>query len=116
SYPWHDDRYRAPRFEDLIIYQLHVGTFAGPDRRHRVGRFLDVLERLEHLLALGVTAVELLPIVEFAPQRSRGFDGFDLFSPEMDYQVDGPELGPYLARVNAVLARFGQPSLRAAEL
>ncbi|HWL79628.1 MAG TPA: alpha amylase C-terminal domain-containing protein [Roseomonas sp.] len=111
SYPWHDGGYRPPAFNDLVIYQLHVGTFAGRDRRQRAGTFLEVLDRLDHLLALGVNAVQLLPIGEFASIRSRGYDGSDLFSPEMDYGLDAGELGPHLGRVNALLARRGQAPL-----
>jgi len=116
AYPWHDGGYRPPAFNDLIIYQLHIGTFAGPNRRQRVGRFLDVLERLDHLKALAVNAVELLPVVEFAPGRSRGFEGTDLFSPEMDYCIDGSEIGPYLGKVNSLLGRYGAPPLSEAQL
>lgn len=116
AYPWHDAHHVPPPFEDLIIYQLHAGTFAGPDRANRVGRFLDVLERLDHLLALGVTAVELLPVVEFSSPRSLGFEGSDLFSPEMDYELTGDEIAPYLTRVNGLLARCGQPELSAWQL
>jgi 1,4-alpha-glucan branching enzyme len=116
SYPWHDGWYHPPAFNDLIIYQLHVGTFAGPDRQRRVGRFLDVLERLDHLVSLGVNAVELLPVDEFAPPRSRGFDNTDLLSPEMDYQLGADEVGPYADRVNSLLGQHGQPHVSAPTL
>src|SRR5262249_32190499 len=89
SYPWHDDGFRPPAFHDLVIYQLHIGTFFGPDRENRAAKFLDVLDRLGYLAELGVNAIEPLPIVEFANMRSMGYDGSDIFSPEMDYCV-GP--------------------------
>jgi 1,4-alpha-glucan branching enzyme len=108
TYPWHDSAFHPPAFNDLVIYQLHVGTFTGHDRRKRAGTFLEVLDRLDHLLALGINAVQLLPIGEFASIRSRGYDGSDLFSPEMDYGLDAAELGFHLKRVNALLARCGQ--------
>jgi 1,4-alpha-glucan branching enzyme len=116
SYPWHDHDYRAPAFNDLIVYQFHVGTFYGPNRTQRVARFLDVLERLDYLVALGVTAIEPLPIVEFASPRSLGYDGSDIFSPEMDFNIDPPELAPYLDKVNALLQRRGQPPLTTQQL
>jgi 1,4-alpha-glucan branching enzyme len=116
TWPWHDAGWRPPRFDDLVVYQLHVGTFYGPDRASRVAKLLDVLDRLDYLAALGVNAIEPLPVVEFSSPRSLGYDGSDLFSPEMDYAVPPAELAPYLARVNALLARAGQPPVTAAQL
>lgn len=115
-YPWHDERYRAPAFHDLIVYQLHVGTFYGPQREKRVAKFLDVLERLDYLIALGVTTVSLLPVVEQSPAESEGYDGGDLFSPEPAFIVPPEELAPYLPRVNSLLARCNQPPLLRADL
>ena len=61
-----------------------------------------MLDRVEHLRDLGVTAVELLPIQEFASPISRGYDGVDLYSPEMDYgEADADELAQYLTRLTA---------------
>jgi 1,4-alpha-glucan branching enzyme len=116
SYPWHDRDWRAPAFNDLVVYQLHVGTFRGPDLRRRVATFLDVIDHLDYLVDLGVNAIEPLPIGEFAGPRSRGYGGIDLFSPEMDYTLEGAEVDPYLPRVNARLARHGQPPLTPAQL
>ncbi len=111
SYPWHDQGYHPPAFNDLIIYQFHVGTFYGPDREQRVARFLDVLDRLEYLVDLGINAIEPLPVVEYASPRSLGYDGSDIFSPEMDYNIDPPDLEPYLDKVNDLLARHNQTPL-----
>ncbi|MCG5248417.1 alpha amylase C-terminal domain-containing protein [Methylorubrum extorquens] len=112
-YPWHDAAFRTPAFEELIIYQLHVGTFSalgvdGSDRRPgRVAKFLDVADRLPHLVELGVTAVQMLPIVEYPTEFSLGYNGTDYFSPEFDYAVSNEELPSYLARANALLADRG---------
>jgi 1,4-alpha-glucan branching enzyme len=111
NYPWHDADWRPPRFNDLVIYQLHIGTFWGPNLRGRVATFLDLVDRLDYLVDLGVNAIEPLPIGEFAAPRSRGYGGSDLFSPEMDYTLEGAEVDHYLPRVNAHLARHGQPAL-----
>jgi 1,4-alpha-glucan branching enzyme len=122
AYPWHDQDFRPPAFHDLVIYQLHVGTFyaadaAGNDRRpHRVATFLDVLDRIEYLVELGVNAIEPLPVVEFPQDVSLGYNGVDYFSPEMAYTVPPGEVGPYLARVNALLAARGRPPLTAGHL
>ena len=100
----------APGFNDLIVYQLHVGVFNGPNRPTRGAKFLDVLGKLDYLGALGVNTVLLLPIVEVASGRSLGYEGFDIFSPEMDYGVaPGPELQGYIGLVNGLRNRFSAP-------
>ncbi len=117
SYPWHDGGFRPPAFNDLIVYQFHVGTFyarddQGRDRRpHRVAKFLDALDRVEYLADLGVNALQPLPLVEFQGEWSLGYNGTDLFSPEMDYCVAPADLAPYLQKVNALLAKKGCPPL-----
>jgi 1,4-alpha-glucan branching enzyme len=116
GYPWHDDGFRPPRFNEQIQYQLHVGVYYaidenGNDKRRRIAKFLDLLYRVEYLHDLGVNAVLLLPIQEFASTTSRGYNGVDLFSPEMDYQVQGADLPRYLAKANALLAARGQSAL-----
>jgi 1,4-alpha-glucan branching enzyme len=111
TYPWQDWTWRTPAFNDLVIYQFHVGTFYGPDREHRVAKFLDVVDRIEHLADLGVNAMEPLPIVEYSTPRSMGYNGSDLFSPEMDFQVPDDELNNYLPRVNRLLINSGKAPL-----
>ncbi|MDZ4262503.1 MAG: alpha-amylase family glycosyl hydrolase [Pseudomonadota bacterium] len=113
SYPWHDQEFRTPAFNDLVIYQLHVGRFYathadGSDARtDRVGKFLDILDRIEYLAALGINAIEPLPIAEFQGPHSLGYNGTDYFSPEMDYAVKADELAPYLTKINTLLTAKG---------
>ena len=91
--------------------------FNGPNRPSRVAKFLDVLGKLDYLAALGINAVLLLPIVEVASGRSLGYEGFDIFSPEMDYGVaPGAELQGYLSWVNAFRLRFSLPPVTEDEL
>ncbi len=122
TYLWHDAGFRPPAFNDLVIYQLHVGSFSGADltqiagRPRHVGTFLDAVDRLEYLVELGVNAIEPLPITEFPSQTGMGYSGTDLFSPEMAYAVQSAELPPYLQRVNRLLANRGQPPLPAGTL
>src|SRR5206468_6225137 len=111
TFPWQDWSWRTPEFRDLVVYQLHVGTYFGPDRENRVARFLDVLSRVEYLRDLGVNAIEPLPIVEYSTPRSLGYNGSDLFSPEMDYQVSEAELHQYLVFVNRLLTQKGKSPL-----
>ena len=117
SYPWHDGGFRAPEFRDLILYQLHIGAYyavdaQGHDKRGGVAKFLDLLGRVDYLRDLGINGVQFLPIQEFPSQTSRGYNGLDLYSPEMDYHVaDDGELNRYLGEANALLARANQPPL-----
>src|SRR5262245_56009743 len=106
SFPWHETGYRTPAFNDFVIYQLHVGAFYTP-RFPTIGAFLDVTTKIPHLVKLGVTAVQLLPIQEFPGAFSLGYNGTDYFSPEMAYAVDDADLYPYLERANALLASKG---------
>ena len=113
TYPWHDQGFHPPAFNDLIVYQFHVGVFyarddQGKDIRHnRVSKFFDVLDRVEYLADLGVNALQPLPLVEFQGEWSLGYNGSDLFSPEMDYCVDPADLDPYLRKVNDLLVKKG---------
>jgi 1,4-alpha-glucan branching enzyme len=121
TYPWHDAAFRPPAFNDLIIYQLHVGVFyaqrgATDIRKNRVSKFLDVIDRIEYLASLGVNAIQLLPVVEWQGMTSRGYNNTDLFSPEMDYCVPPDELGSYLPRLNALLRKKGVANLAAADI
>ncbi|HYH47976.1 MAG TPA: malto-oligosyltrehalose trehalohydrolase, partial [Acidimicrobiia bacterium] len=66
-----------------LIYEAHVGTFT-PE-----GTFEAAIDRLPHLVDLGVTHLELLPVVEFPGERGWGYDGVDLFAPHHAY--GGPD-------------------------
>ena len=122
DYPWHDEGFRPPAFSDLIVYQFHIGVFyakddAGNDiRPHRVCKILDVVDRIEYFADLGVNAIMPLPFQEYQGENSLGYNGTDLFSPEMDYSVPESELDPYLARVNRLFTAKGFPTLAKSQL
>ena len=117
SHVWHDHGFRPPPFNDLIVYQFHIGVFYARDahgrdiRPHRVCKILDVVDRIEYLRDLGVNAVMPLPFQEYQGENSLGYNGTDLFSPEMDYSVAVADLAPYLARVNRLLTAQGFPPM-----
>ncbi len=120
-YPWHDAGFRPAEFRDLILYQLHVGVFyavdaQGHDKRSNIATFLDILDRIDYLRDLGINAVQLLPIQEFPGESSRGYNGLDLFSPEMDYEIRDADLARYVAKANALLATHGQPPVSEGQL
>ena len=83
AFAWSDSSFSARPLSEALIYELHVGTFT-PD-----GTFDSAIERLDHLVELGVTHIELMPIAEFSGARGWGYDGVDLFAPHHGY--GGPD-------------------------
>jgi maltooligosyltrehalose trehalohydrolase len=82
-FAWSDAAWRGLPIEQLVIYELHVGA-ATPE-----GTFDALIPRLDDLLALGVTAIELMPVADFPGERNWGYDGVCLFAPARAY--GGPE-------------------------
>jgi maltooligosyltrehalose trehalohydrolase len=82
-FPWTDGDWKGTPLASAVVYELHVGTFT-PE-----GTFDSAILRLDHLVELGVTAVELLPIAEFSGDRGWGYDGVLLYAPHHAY--GGPE-------------------------
>lgn len=79
AFAWSDHHWHGLAIEDLIIYELHVGA-ATP-----AGTFEALIEQLDHLVELGVTAIELMPVAEFPGERNWGYDGVNLFAPTHSY-------------------------------
>ncbi len=88
AYAWTDDDWVTPFFEDMIVYELHVGSFSGEDDGvgHYPGRFRDVVDvHVDHLVDLGINVVELMPITEFAGEMSWGYNPSTQYAPESSY-------------------------------
>jgi maltooligosyltrehalose trehalohydrolase len=83
AFSWSDAGWRGAELDEFILYELHVGTFT------EQGTFQAAIERLAYLKELGVTAVELMPVVEFPGARNWGYDGVDLYAPHSAY--GGPD-------------------------
>ncbi|HEY4912925.1 MAG TPA: malto-oligosyltrehalose trehalohydrolase, partial [Candidatus Dormibacteraeota bacterium] len=79
AHSWSDAAWKGMRLDGAVIYELHTGTFS-PE-----GTFDGVIEHLPHLVALGVDAIELMPVAEFSGDRGWGYDGVDLFAPHHSY-------------------------------
>jgi 1,4-alpha-glucan branching enzyme len=122
TYPWRDAAFTPPAFNELVVYQFHFGVYFAEDerghdiRQHRVCKFLDAVGRIEYWADLGINAVMPLPFQEFQTASSLGYNGTDLFSPEMDYSVRTAELPPYCALVNRMLEAKGAPPLTISDL
>jgi maltooligosyltrehalose trehalohydrolase len=83
AFTWTDDGWAGVALEDLVLYELHVGTFT-PE-----GTFDAVTRHFAELADLGVTAIGVMPIAEFPGQRGWGYDGVHLWSAQSSY--GGPE-------------------------
>jgi maltooligosyltrehalose trehalohydrolase len=79
AYAWGDAAWAGLPPERLVFYELHVGTFTS------AGTYAGVTSRLDHLAALGITAVELLPLADFPGRWGWGYDGVLLFAPDSRY-------------------------------
>jgi malto-oligosyltrehalose trehalohydrolase len=79
AYVWSDLGWRGRRWEEIVLYELHVGTFS------ETGDFAGATRHLDHISALGATAVELMPVAEFPGGRDWGYDGVFLFAPASQY-------------------------------
>ena len=83
GFQWRDGGWSRAPVEGSITYEVHVGTFSA------AGTFDGAIQHLDHLVDLGVTALELMPVVEFAGDRGWGYDGVDLYAPHHAY--GGPD-------------------------
>jgi maltooligosyltrehalose trehalohydrolase len=79
SFAWSDDNWQPKPLSSAIIYELHVGTFT-PE-----GTFRSTIQRLDYLVSLGITHVELMPVNEFSGPWGWGYDGVDLYAPHHAY-------------------------------
>ena len=89
AFVWSSGDFSPPALDDLIIYQMHVGTFAGRNDPVASGVFpatyLDVAAHVDHFVELGVNAVQLLPVTEFPTDASAGYNPITQWSPEWAY-------------------------------
>jgi len=83
GFEWRHPDFRAPPLASAVIHELHVGTFT-PE-----GTFDAAISRLEHLVDLGVTHVELMPVAQFPGSHGWGYDGVHLYAVHNAY--GGPD-------------------------
>jgi maltooligosyltrehalose trehalohydrolase len=83
DFEWTDDTWRGLRMADYVIYELHVGTFTDE------GTFDAAISELRGLVALGVTAIEIMPVAQFPGDRNWGYDGVSLYAVQNSY--GGPD-------------------------
>jgi maltooligosyltrehalose trehalohydrolase len=78
-YPWKDAGWRGRPWQEAVIYELHVGTFT-PE-----GTYAAAATKLGHLREHGITAIELMPLSDFAGRRNWGYDGVLPYAPDSAY-------------------------------
>lgn len=85
SFDWEGDDFHLAARNELVIYELHVGTFNDRENNNLPGKFASVSSRLRHLQKLGVNAIQIMPISQFAGERSWGYNPAHIFSVELAY-------------------------------
>jgi malto-oligosyltrehalose trehalohydrolase len=78
-FEWHDESWGGRRWEEAVIYELHVGTFTSQ------GTYGAIVPKLQYLKDVGVTAIELMPLSDFAGRRNWGYDGVLPYAPDSVY-------------------------------
>ena len=114
GFPWHDGDFVTPDFADMIIYQLHVGTYA-ISAPGAASTFLDVALKIPYLAELGINVLQPLPIDEQECNPSMGYGGADLFSPDFPY-IAVENLPTYLWAINALYAARSKPPIALADI
>ena len=84
DFDWGTDTFQMPAWNELVIYELHVGTFNVPEAG-KPGTFRDVIARLDYLRDLGINCIEIMPATEFPGAYSWGYNPSNPFALESDY-------------------------------
>ncbi|WHO75484.1 malto-oligosyltrehalose trehalohydrolase [Rhizobium sp. BT03] len=79
AYRWKTRDWTGRPWEEMVIYEMHIGCFT-PE-----GTFTSAIERLDHLRELGVTALQIMPVSEFPGRYSWGYDGVLPYAPDSSY-------------------------------
>lgn len=83
NFRWDDGNWKGIKLEEMLIYELHIGTFTSQ------GDFQSIIPRLDDLIDLGVNTIELMPVAQFPGERNWGHDGAYPFAVHNSY--GGPE-------------------------
>ena len=79
TFAWQTQGWKGRRWEEIVIYELHVGAFT------EAGTFLAAVEKLDHLQRLGITAIQLMPLSDFRGRYGWGYDGVLPYAPDSSY-------------------------------
>ena len=114
-FPWHDAGFRTPDFSDIVIYQVHIGTYAVATPGVSAN-FLDLAGKVPYLAALGINMLQPLPMDEQEVHPGMGYGGADLFSPDFPYVAGAASLPRYLAAINGLFTAKGLAPLKLADI
>ncbi len=84
QFDWDGDDFHLPPVNELVIYELHLGTFHN-DKDIKSDKFADAIQKLDHLQRLGVNVIEIMPLAEFAGDLSWGYNPACIFAVEESY-------------------------------
>jgi maltooligosyltrehalose trehalohydrolase len=109
TFRWTDGGWHRPELSDFVIYELHIGTFTTQ------GSYLAIIDHFEHLIRLGVTVIELMPIADFPGNRNWGYDGVCLYAPchsygtpdDLRYLIDAAHRAGLAVILDAVYNHLG---------
>jgi maltooligosyltrehalose trehalohydrolase len=79
GFPWRASDWRGRPWQEVVLIETHVGTFT------REGSYRAMIDKLDHLAASGITALELMPLADFAGSRGWGYDGVLWYAPDSAY-------------------------------
>jgi maltooligosyltrehalose trehalohydrolase len=79
AFRWRASDWRGRPWHETVLIETHVGTFTGE------GTYRGMIAKLDHLKATGITALELMPLADFAGQRNWGYDGVLWYAPDHAY-------------------------------
>lgn len=79
AFEWQDGGWNGRPWHSAVIYELHLGCFT------REGTYTAAIERLDYLVELGISAIELMPVADFPGRRNWGYDGVLPFAPDSSY-------------------------------
>jgi maltooligosyltrehalose trehalohydrolase len=109
AYPWRATNWRGRPWHEAVVLEAHVGTFTGE------GTYRAMIDRLDHLVETGVTALELMPLADFAGRRNWGYDGVLWYAPDSAYGhpddlkalIDEAHLRGLMVLLDVVYNHFG---------
>ena len=109
NYAWRATDWRGRPWHESVLLEAHVGTFT------REGTYRAMIDRLDHLVETGITALELLPLADFAGSRNWGYDGVLWYAPDSAYGrpedlkllVDEAHLRGLMVFLDVVYNHFG---------
>jgi maltooligosyltrehalose trehalohydrolase len=108
-YPWRATNWRGRPWAETVLLEAHVGTFT------EQGTYRAAIDKLDHLVQSGITALELLPLADFAGQRNWGYDGVLWYAPDSAYGrpddlkalIDAAHLRGLMVFLDVVYNHFG---------